>query len=231
MNLEDHVRRYTALAERADRLFLAAAESHPELIKCQAGCDECCSVYFELSLIESFYLSGIFRTAIDTSNREKVLARAREAEFLFKKARRLLKVVARTDVSRGEQTQNAAAKLKIQCPLNEAGACALYDHRPITCRLYGTPQKIGDRTVCCPRSGFSAGGSYSTVDVDEIQSLLFQYSQEFLIDLIGVGPSAPPGPLFSAAAALTATFDKKFFLSLRHELADGIAGQDHAEKS
>jgi len=118
----------------------------------------------------------------------------------------------------GRDLHEAAALIKIRCPLNEDKGCVLYEHRPITCRLYGVPQKIGDRTVACPRCGFRLGGAYPTVDVNEIQSLLFRYSADLLKDFIGVAGPEEPGLLFPMATTLRTDFDRQFFLALQQDL-------------
>ncbi len=57
------------------------------------------------------------------------------------------------------------------------------------------------------------------MDVDEIQARLFEFSREFLMDMIGAAPSTPPGPLFFMATTLQTRFDKDFFLSLKKGLS------------
>ena len=32
--------------------------------------------------------------------------------------------------------------IRVMCPLNERGRCALYDHRPMICRLHGIPHGL-----------------------------------------------------------------------------------------
>jgi Fe-S-cluster containining protein len=218
MTLEEHIRRYLELVDRADRLFNAVAAAHPELIACQPGCDDCCAVYFQLSLVEAFYISGIFRQEVPDAQRERALEKARTVRPLFSEAEAMLSAMASPDAVDDEQIQDAAARLTIPCPLNEDQGCILYRHRPITCRLYGTPEKIGNRIVACPRSGFRGGTRYTTVDVNEIQRRLIEYSREFLLDLAGVAPSGPPGLLFSMPVAIENNFDRDFFLSLRQRL-------------
>ncbi|MEJ2716484.1 MAG: YkgJ family cysteine cluster protein [Deltaproteobacteria bacterium] len=215
MTLQEHIRRYIEFVERADRLFDSVAEAHPELMACKPGCDDCCSVYFELSLLEAVYLSGMFQAKLQPGARERVLHRAGKVAPLFEDARTLLARIAQESPEDDEQLHEAASRLKIQCPLNEDRGCMLYEHRPVTCRTYGTPQKIGRRIVSCPRAGFQQGKRYITVDVNKIQQTLSEYSRDFLKDLVGVSLSGPRGPRFSMPAALRTSFDREFFLSLK----------------
>ena len=218
MNLADHFRRYLELVNRVDSIFEKVKERHSRLMACKPGCDDCCNVYYELSLIEAFYVSGMFREGILPARRAQVLAVAELVEPEFEKCRAVLQDVAQGGSSPAEQLEDSASLLTIRCPLNEGGLCVLYDHRPITCRLYGTPQKIGDRVMSCPLCGYQKGKSYITVDVNEIQHTLYEYSRDFLIDMIGVELSGPPGPLFPMPTALKTTFDKEFFLTLQQKL-------------
>lgn len=218
MTLREHIRRYLELADQADHLFRSIEAEHGDLMACRVGCDDCCSVYFELSLIEAFVISGMFRENLHEPARGRALERAAQAEPLFREAARLLqhKALGRREI--GMDLLEEASRLRIPCPLKEDGACLLYAHRPITCRLYGTPQKIADSVISCPKTGFCKGNSYRTVDVDALQKRLFDYSRAFMEDLIGRAPQEPPGPLFSMPTTLRTIFDKQFFLSLRDSL-------------
>jgi Fe-S-cluster containining protein len=218
MTLQEHIRRYLEFVERADRLFDSVAQAHSELMACKPGCDDCCSVYFELSLLEAFYISGMFQAELWASARERVLQRADKVAPLFEEAKILLERIAQESSKDEEQLHEAASRLKIQCPLNEDKGCMLYEHRPVTCRTYGTPQKIGGRIVSCPRAGFRQGKRYVTVDVNKIQQTLSEYSRDFLKDLAGVSLPEPPGPRFSMPVVLRTSFDRDFFLSLRQGL-------------
>ncbi len=86
MNLQEHIQRYVELVCRADRLFESVAQRHGELLTCKPGCDDCCSVFFQLSLIEAFFVSGMFRQKLSSSALERVLARAEQSGALFQQA-------------------------------------------------------------------------------------------------------------------------------------------------
>lgn len=215
MKIEEHIRRYLEFAARADRLFASVEKVHGNLMPCKPGCDDCCSVYFELALIEAFTLSGMFVQQVAGARCERVLARVSEVEPLFLEARNLL---ASIEASGEADVVDRASRLRIPCPLKEDGCCVMYEYRPITCRIYGTPQNIGDRVVSCPRTDFVKGRQYTSVNVEAIHRELYKYSREFLLDLIGVAPAAPPGPLFSVPEALKTHFDRDFFISLSEAL-------------
>jgi Fe-S-cluster containining protein len=218
MTLEEHIRRYLELVERADNLFATVQQSYGDLMACRPGCDECCHVYYELSLIEAFYLNGMFSQEVSGKVREKALFRAEKALPKFNRARADLARIASQAGTNTHTVENSAAAVRIPCPLNEQGTCVLYKHRPITCRLYGTPQKIGQRVVSCPNCSFEAGRSYQTVDVAAIQEELFRLSADLLRDLLGVSLKERPGPTFPMPFVLTRTFDKELFIELGESL-------------
>ncbi len=220
MTLKEHIQRYMELQSRADDLFASVLATHPELVLCAQGCDECCAVYFDLSLVEAFFLSGMFHDRMSPGQLGKVWARAEALASAFANARKLIDGTAQTGAMEPEAIENEIAKLKIECPLRSDGSCALYAYRPITCRLYGIPQKIGDRVVCCPKSGFRSRGKFTTVDVDAINRQLRLFSEELLTDLLGDPPSSCSDMRFSTAKALLTRFDRDFFLGLRGEQLD-----------
>ncbi|HMK37198.1 MAG TPA: hypothetical protein VK463_19145 [Desulfomonilaceae bacterium] len=216
MNLQQHIERYVELVCRADRLFESVRDRHGDLLSCKPGCDDCCSVYFQLSLIEAFFLSGMVRQHLRPTALERTLARADRIEPLFRQATTSL---AHMHGAGRQELSDAAARLRVPCPLKEDRGCVLYEHRPITCRLYGVPQRIRGRVLSCPHNGFREGASYIAVDVDGIQETLHKYSREFLEDLIGSVPSARPRPLYSVSQALRTDFNRNFFEKLREALS------------
>ncbi len=211
MTLQDHIRRYLEVVNRADQAFRSVASGHAELMGCKPGCDDCCSLFFELTLVEAFYVSGMFESQMPASRKETVRSRAADSHRLFEQAQADLAELR----SNGREAMiQAASRVRIPCPLKEDGLCLLYEHRPVTCRLYGVPQKVGARVVTCPHAGFLPGRSYSTVDVDEIQRQLQALSHEFLQDLLQMSLSRDVTPRYSLASALRTRFDKGYFLWL-----------------
>ncbi|RZB37692.1 MAG: hypothetical protein SRB2_00794 [Desulfobacteraceae bacterium Eth-SRB2] len=70
---------------------------------------------------------------------------------------------------------------RVRCPLlNDNEMCAVYEYRPITCRLYGIPTSIGGRSHTCGKSGFVEGKQYPAVNLDAIQKKLYDISYEFV---------------------------------------------------
>lgn len=184
--------RYTELVAKTDDLFDRVKTQFPEAVTCpslvvqenaptpQNTCFSCCHALFDLSLIEAFYLHTAFSRNFGFGHaRSAILEAAGEADRLLAKEKRhffQMKQKGHSDT----QIMEEAGKVRIPCPLlDKAGLCALYDWRPITCRLYGIPTAIGGKAVACPHSGFGKG-AYPTVQLDRIQDTLASLSMELM---------------------------------------------------
>ncbi len=218
MTLHDHIQRYMELVSTADALFEKVRESHSALMPCKQGCDDCCSVYFRLSLIESFVINGFFRSYVDAHKRQQVMRKAADVEPMFEQASGRSSARNKEEEVAGKSADEILGTVRIPCVLHVEGSCLLYEHRPITCRLYGTPQKIGDQVIACPKTGFRRNHAYLSIDVTRINETLYIYSQEFLTDLIGFAPTTMTEMLFPLPTALRIDFDKEFFTALKQRL-------------
>ncbi len=219
MTLNEHIQRYLRLVNTADALFDQVRQSHAKLMPCKVGCDDCCSVYFQLTLIEAFIINGYFRHELDSKTQQDVLARTKHIEPLFEQALGRLAPKNKWD-EKGADTSmgQSLGAVRIPCVLHMHGSCLLYQSRPITCRLYGAPQRIGDQVIACPRTGFQVDHAYLAVDVTKINESLQRYSAEFLADLLGITSIAQLDLFFPLPTALRLSFDKTFFTSLREKL-------------
>lgn len=109
----------TALYSRMDREFDHSAARSGFICN---GCeDNCCRTrFYHHTLAEWLYLrSGL--TALAPEHRQQIGARADAVR------RQMVAMEGREEA------------MRIMCPLNEAGRCALYVHRPMICRLHGIP--------------------------------------------------------------------------------------------
>ena len=71
-----------------------------------------------------------------------------------------------------------AAKERVRCPLlGLDNTCLLYEHRPITCRIYGVPTSIHGKAHVCGECRFKKGQPYPTVALDRIQDRLADMSR------------------------------------------------------
>ncbi len=178
-----YYRQYEALSQAADQVFAKVKAEYPQCVKCERECADCCHALFDLTLIEAMYLNDRFKARFKGEDREAALEKANRADRKIHK----LKRNAFRELQAGKEENDILADLaaeKVRCPLlNEQDLCDLYDHRPITCRLYGIPTSIGGLGRTCALSGFEGGKPYPTVDIDKIHSRLQEISGELLRDI------------------------------------------------
>lgn len=88
-----------------------------------SGCtDSCCRTrFYHHTLIEYFYLKrGL--DSLSSTDRERFFFRAQNVN--------------------SQWNLHSAPAPGVMCPLNEAGRCRLYAHRPMICRLHGIPHEL-----------------------------------------------------------------------------------------
>ncbi len=202
--------RYLTLSKAADAVFDQVRENHPECVNCKLECSDCCHAIFDLTLIEALYLNHRFEERFRGKEREELLNRANAADRSIAK----LKRKAFQSLQAGENESDILEKLgaeRVGCPLlNEQSLCDLYDHRPITCRLYGIPASIGGKGRTCGLSGFEPGKAYPTVNIDIIVSRLQELSAEVIRDIKGKHIKLAD-LLMPVSMALLTEFDEAYF--------------------
>ena len=115
-------RSLTALYERMDQEYAAVARAAG--LSCQGCADNCCVSYFQHhTYVEWAFLWQGMR-ALDQARRDAYLERAAEH---VRQSRALL---------------SQGLRPRIMCPLNDDGACGLYSHRLMICRLHGTANRF-----------------------------------------------------------------------------------------
>ncbi len=178
-----YFKQYEALSQAADQVLEKVKADYPQCVKCDRECADCCHALFDLTLIEALYLNDRFNRRFSAEEREVFLEKANRADRKIHK----LKRDAFRELKAGKDENEILAELateKVRCPLlNDKDLCDLYDHRPITCRLYGIPTSIGGLGRTCALSGFEGGKPYPTVDIDKIHGRLQAISGELLRDI------------------------------------------------
>ena len=150
---------YRDALQRIDLWFEAARQDPPGLIPCRAGCDHCCHGPFDVSAADAvLLLDGVAR--LDPIPREAVRKRA---DALMRRIGALAPDwTPPWDIRQlGEERFDEVAEALAgePCPLlDEAGACRVYQSRPLVCRLIGLGMMTpAGREIenCCPiRSSF-----------------------------------------------------------------------------
>ncbi len=172
--------KYETIAANADEAFRRIREAYPDEVVCKPGCTDCCYALFDLTLVEAIYLNHHFNRIFSGPERQEMLERANLADRKIYKLKRDAFKKTREGVSQEKVVEEMAAQ-RIRCPLlNENALCALYEHRPMACRIYGAPLAIGGNARTCGKTGFKEGTSYTTINMDAIHEQLLKISAEFV---------------------------------------------------
>jgi len=177
-------REYELLVTKVDRAFQKVTEEYGALVKCRARCSDCCHAVFGLFPIESVYL-GYHCQSLDEKSKREALSRgdAFNEELLAIQERR------REEGGDPEAISLALARERVRCPLlSDEQRCLVYNHRPITCRVYGVPTMIQGRSHVCGKSGFIKGQSFPAFNLDMVNRELYRLSGELLA---AAGHSSP----------------------------------------
>jgi Fe-S-cluster containining protein len=162
-----------------------------------------------LTLIEALYMNEKFKARFTGEEREALLEKANRADRTIHKLKRQAYHSLQAGQSEDEILTALGAE-KVRCPLlNDHDMCELYDHRPITCRLYGIPTSIGGKGRTCSLSKFEGGKAYPTVDIDKIHGRLQEISGELLRDIASANIKLAD-ILMPLSMALMTEFDDAF---------------------
>jgi Fe-S-cluster containining protein len=132
VDLADFFAEYEGLVQDVEEKVAAYhAGQGMEEGRCGREHDQCCRCYFELRLIEAIYLSTRMNKVLKSQQRQECVDRA---VGFFQR----IKKMAAEESGHPEMPQLYAAA-KYCCPLNSAGRCLVFDHRPIICRTHGVP--------------------------------------------------------------------------------------------
>lgn len=144
-----------------DKAFSEVQEQFADEVQCRKGCDDCCHSVFDISLAEAAGILEHFQ-ALEPQDQQEIISAASEA------------LASWDEISRNEAD---ISKARIRCPLlNKEGYCFCYEVRPVNCRTYGIPTVIGGAGHVCGLSGFEPGMNYPSVNLEQLQKILFDFS-------------------------------------------------------
>ncbi len=183
MDFSEIFARYEGFVAEVDAIFNKVKEAHPEAVKCGEGCDDCCYALFDLSLVEAMYLNQKFNESFSGAARSEVMQRADKADReAYKIKRKVFK--ASQEGRKAADILEEVASMRVRCPLlDEENRCDLYEHRPVTCRLYGIPTAYGGESRTCGLSDFKPGVSYPTVNMEQVHERLYNLSREMVASI------------------------------------------------
>jgi Fe-S-cluster containining protein len=203
MKIAPLFRNYEFIVDQADEAFRKMKEEHGPSMACELHCSECCHAVFGLFLIEAASLKQHF-DQLDTQKKKEVLLRCNETERGLKRLERKLELHGE-DL---EMQDLILARERIRCPLlDDNQECVLYDHRPITCRVYGIPTRMQGKIRACGKTKFNQGMSYPVFDLDGVYRNLYALSRELLSES-GGEDQEKAAFLISMPRVLTASLDE-----------------------
>jgi Fe-S-cluster containining protein len=199
--------RYEELPRKADILFQTIHEKYPESVRCRIRCCDCCHAVFGLFPIEAAYINYHFNR-LDRKVRRDVLKRSEKAEGAMVKAKDSLKAFE----DNPKMKVFGLGKQRVRCPLlSDKEECALYEHRPVICRIYGVPYSLHKEkkeiAYVCGISGFEAHASYPTVKLDNLYQKLVTLSIEMLKEAGFLNPAAKANLMLPLSRILRMPFE------------------------
>lgn len=180
IDLMPYFKQYEALVSKAESAFEQVKTKYPDEVKCKEGCSDCCHALFDLPLIEALYVNYRFNEMFDGKEKNDLIEKASKAD------RRIYKIKkgAYRSAQGGKKEEAVVEEVgqeRIRCPLlGKENLCEMYAFRPIACRVYGIPQAIGGKGRTCGLSGFKAGESYPTLNLDIVHDQLMSLSSDLV---------------------------------------------------
>ena len=203
--------KYEALVSEVDKIFLGVQNAHPGCVRCQIHCSDCCHAVFDLTLVEAAYINYQFMRAFSEKEREPILTRAETVDRQYYRIKRKLQKMHIDQGKSPDEVLLTLSQERVRCPLlNEEDLCALYESRPITCRVYGIPTSIGGKPHICKHANFQEGVAYPTVNLDKMNDRLFELSKDLLQE-IGSKNQRMCLSLVPPSVALVTQYNDKYF--------------------
>ncbi len=209
LDLSPFLAEYARMASEMDEVFTKVQAACPDEVTCHLGCCDCCYALFDLTLVEAMALNQAFKTELPAEVQKAVLE---EAESIDRKTFQI-KRSAFKERQKGVDTDTILKELgreRVRCPLlSEENQCVLYEHRPLTCRLYGLPLSVGGQVHTCSKSNFVNGQKYPTVFMDKIQDRLLDLSQR-MVDTMPTKHTKLAEVLVPVSMALLTDYDEEY---------------------
>jgi Fe-S-cluster containining protein len=182
------------VCDRAEAEFERGRRVHGPRIHCAPGCSSCCSQIFQITEVEAARISAWVK-ALPAAERAALQARAR------------VNLAERAKLFDGPEQWGSSAPRGhgTPCPaLTEAGACGMYEARPIMCRKFGVPifnPDRPDRVAACELN-FADGEAIEDPGLVEHQTALFRAQQALQAEYNEAGGRRDERPICIARAML-----------------------------
>lgn len=183
LDLKEHFVKYEALVQMVDAVFNRVKNEYPDEVFCREKCSDCCYAIFDMTLVEALYIKAKFLETFSGKAKNDIMEIADKTDRALVKMKR----DAFRKVKEGGDQLEVIAKMsqeRVRCPLLGAdNLCAMYDCRPITCRVYGIPTSTAGASHICGRTNFVQGKAYPTLNMDKIYTQLQLLSAELIKDI------------------------------------------------
>jgi Fe-S-cluster containining protein len=188
--MTDVLDRYRTLLAGVDAWFGRVAGRFAARVACRRGCHDCCLGLFDVTPLDAALLQeGL--AALAEAEREGIRDRARAV--LEKAVALQPRLAGRADLAGlSDETVDALcdAAGPLPCPvLGPDGACLLYAHRPLVCRLNGLPVvDLSGRVLAdegCPLNALRAGDAPPAVLGLDVRAM--RREEERLLKKLGRG--------------------------------------------
>jgi len=154
LDLKEHFVKYEALVHMVDGVFERVKKEYPKEVFCRKKCSDCCYAIFDLTLIEALYLKDKFLKKFTGREKNSLTEIAGKTDRVLTKMKRN----AYKEVKSGANELEILGKMsqeRVRCPLlGKDDLCVMYEHRPITCRVYGIPTSTAGSSHICGRTNF-----------------------------------------------------------------------------
>ena len=209
IDLKEYFAQYQALVQVVDGVFEKVKQEYPKEVFCREKCSDCCYAIFDLTLVEALYLKEQFLNKFSGKEKNDILEVADKTDRALIK----LKRDAYKKVQDGADQLEIIAQMsqeRVRCPLlGSDNLCIMYEHRPITCRVYGIPVSTAGSSHICGRTNFIQGNPYPTLNMDKIYTQLQLISAK-LIQGIGSKNIKMHEMLIPVSMALITDFNEEY---------------------
>ena len=138
--MQDILDRYSYLLQEVDQWFAGCFQRHEELITCAKGCSSCCRGLFDITLLDALYLRSGFNLLSEDLQKSIRLKAKAQLEPLATSWPIFISPWILNSIPETEWDDMMPEDDETPCPLlSDQGACLVYAHRPMTCRLNGIP--------------------------------------------------------------------------------------------
>ena len=206
--IENLFLQYEDIGRKADLLFKTIQEKYPASVKCRVRCCDCCHAIFGVLPIEAAHINYHFNR-LDRKVRRDALRRAEKAEAEMLKVKDRLKVFE----DNPKMKVFGLGKQRVRCPLlQDSEECALYEDRPIICRVYGVPYTLKkdnkELSYVCGISNFEEKASYPAVKLDNIYQKLVKLSMDMMTEAGYLNPAAKSDLMLPLGRILRMPFEE-----------------------